>query len=120
MWELSTFGNVRRNGEHYEPTIKTFKGMPRRIFCGPIFVYRAVAQLFIPNPENKPTVDHIDRNSLNDRVDNLRWCTMKEQCQNRNNEAISESFKRISLLEEVRKKRSVSMKKYWARRKSQA
>lgn len=40
------------------------------------------AQAFIPNPENKPTVDHIDTNKLNNRLDNLRWATMKEQFEN--------------------------------------
>ena len=43
---------------------------------------RAVAELFIPNPENKPAVDHIDTNTQNDIVDNLRWVTNKENMNN--------------------------------------
>lgn len=36
-------------------------------------VHRLVAETFIPNPENKPEVDHIDRNRSNNSLKNLRW-----------------------------------------------
>ena len=41
-------------------------------------VHRLVALTFIPNPDDKPFVNHIDNNTFNNNVSNLEWCTHEE------------------------------------------
>lgn len=47
-------------------------------------VHRLVALAFIPNPENKKTVNHKDGNRLNNAADNLEWATQEEQNRHKN------------------------------------
>jgi|DEB0MinimDraft_6_1074348.scaffolds.fasta_scaffold223014_1 hypothetical protein len=47
------------------------------------FVHRLIAEHYIPNPENKPEVDHKNRNTLDNSIENLRWVNHSEQMLNR-------------------------------------
>jgi len=45
-------------------------------------VHRFIAERLIPNPDNLPVVDHINRNRLDNRVENLRWSTREDNWYN--------------------------------------
>ena len=76
-YEVSNMGRVKINGIIVQP------GFHNGYYAVGCFkVHHAVAQLFIPNPENKPCIDHINTNKLDNRAENLRWVTYKENNNN--------------------------------------
>lgn len=68
------------------------------------FAHKVIAETFIPNPMNKKQVDHIDGNSLNNCVENLRWVTQKE---NNNNEITKKNHKMAMLERELKKDKKI-------------
>jgi len=63
----------------------------------PYRIHRLVAEHYIPNPDNKPEVDHIDRNKTNNKLSNLRWVTYSENTINTDiNSKNTSGYKNIS------------------------
>lgn len=90
-YQVSTCGNVRKGDRPTKCTVHTHPCGYKRVQVGlckdgiqkNYIVARLVAKAFIPNPDNLPTVDHIDRNSQNNHVSNLRWASYHTQSMNR-------------------------------------
>lgn len=103
LYKISNLGRVKsldrmiRSGIKYNKTVlrkgKILKQIPHHdgyLFVSlsknnkskTVAVHRLVANIFIENPENKPFIDHIDTNTGNNIVTNLRWVTASENVLN--------------------------------------
>ena len=67
-----------KTGEEFIPCIAS-NGYYQIVYKGKRqSLHRVAAELFKPNPDNKPCVDHKNRNKLDNHVDNLEWVTYSE------------------------------------------
>jgi hypothetical protein len=92
-YRISSLGNVvslPRKGTSKTPKMLIRKndtsGYPAVCLChggrkSRKAVHRILAEVFIPNPNDKPEVNHIDGNKCNYALDNLEWVTKKENIQ---------------------------------------
>jgi hypothetical protein len=84
-YEVSSLGRVRNSRTNKLLNGTTPNDGYQVIYLGNhkrIRLHRLVALTFIPNPDKKPTIDHIDQNPKNNTVQNLRWATYAEQNRN--------------------------------------
>jgi len=79
-YEITREGIIinKHNGHIRKPYPNTKGYLRVQINKKKLFIHKLVAEKYIPNPENKPQVNHKDGNKLNNCVDNLEWVTNQE------------------------------------------
>ena len=88
-YQINQNGEIRNRGGKIMSTWKSEKGYEKISLIidnrkRNFFVHRLVAEAFIPNPENKPCVDHINGCKTMNHISNLRWATYSENTLNPN------------------------------------
>ncbi len=78
MCDKFMIGYIGRTNNNYHKVMIRYDGVKRNMR-----VHRLVAETFLPNDNNLPQVDHIDRNRINNHISNLRWVTHSENMINR-------------------------------------
>jgi hypothetical protein len=81
-YSLSNHGRVKSHEKFIKTQVHKRGSVAVRLFQNceyqTKYVHRLVAETFIPNPENKDFVTHIDYDRKNNHLENLMWCTKKE------------------------------------------
>lgn len=70
-------------------SVNLWKGKKGRNFL----IHRPIALAFIPNPHNKPHINHKDGNPSNNAIDNLEWCTHQENMQHAHDTGLNKARK---------------------------
>jgi len=78
MCDKFMVGYIGRSNNNYHKVMIKYDGVKRNMR-----VHRLVAETFLPNDNNLPEVDHIDRNRINNDISNLRWVSRSENMINR-------------------------------------
>lgn len=79
---ISNLGNLKRKDGKASKTCLNIDGYVVAT-CGvkgTKFIHRIIAKAFMPNPQNKAEINHIDANKQNNNINNLEWVTHKENC----------------------------------------
>lgn len=85
-YEIDENGNIysHKSNKYLTPQLDRYGYLYVTINSKHYKVHRLVAETFLENPNNKPCVDHIDRNKLNNHYSNLRYVTPRENSNNEN------------------------------------
>ena len=106
-YEVSNLGKVRniKSGRVLKTSLNN-NGYLRLFLCKNnkrkhLYLHRIIATAFIDNPEEKPQVNHIDENKLNNDLSNLEWCTVRENLIHgtRTKRAAEKCFKKVIQLD---------------------
>ena len=96
IYQVSNLGRIKRigknhlcnfkyQGDYYLKPLDNGKGYLRiklsnKGFSKRVMLHRIIAEAFIPNPNNKKVINHINCDKKNNSIENLEWCTQSENC----------------------------------------